>query len=253
MLGLAWVVLVKQDTVRIGQSSSTTTFLSAGVPQGSVLGPFLFSLYTSPLALFLSHFGLSHQQYADDTQLYISLSLDKMRQPIEQLEHCLTSLHNWLGLNGLCPNPDKSDVVLFGTHERLSSFPTITSVNVAGTPVSLSDHTMSLGITIDAHLTFNQHVSTICQNTCYYLRGFSSHSPCSDWWYGQIYCYISDSISSGLLNAALYGISVASQALAKHGISHNTPGLASIIQCSSAKAALVSRWQTHWVLVLLTN
>ena len=60
--------------VVVGQSKSTDTSLSTGVPQGSVLGPILFSVFTSPVGHIISSSGIHHQQYADDTQLFISLT-----------------------------------------------------------------------------------------------------------------------------------------------------------------------------------
>ena len=53
---------------------SSPTSCATGVPQGSVLGPILFSYYTSPISNIASDFGTDLQQYADDTQIYIALS-----------------------------------------------------------------------------------------------------------------------------------------------------------------------------------
>ena len=55
------------------QVTSCFFFLQTGVPPGSVLGPLLFTAYTSPVSALVS-FGLSQQQYADDTQIYIALT-----------------------------------------------------------------------------------------------------------------------------------------------------------------------------------
>ena len=73
---LAWLTSYltnRSQTVRMGSVSSNPSNFSSGVPQGSVLGPILFSLYISPIGQIVSNFGLAHQQYADDSQLYISL------------------------------------------------------------------------------------------------------------------------------------------------------------------------------------
>ena len=98
----------RTQSVRIGTHSSAVTSCSMGVPQGSVLGPLLFSIYTSPLSTIDKAHNVSQQQYADDTQLYISLSPFNHSDDITRLQSCLTSLHIWFCENGMALNPAKS-------------------------------------------------------------------------------------------------------------------------------------------------
>ena len=60
--------------VRIQSAKSATTKCILRVPQDSVLGPVLFSLYILPIAHIAAAHGLMQQQYADDTQLYVAIS-----------------------------------------------------------------------------------------------------------------------------------------------------------------------------------
>ena len=67
------------QSVKIKDTFSDKVTLSYGVPQGSVLGPVLFTLYTTPLSAIISSFDINHHLYADDTQIYMSLSVSKLR------------------------------------------------------------------------------------------------------------------------------------------------------------------------------
>jgi len=66
------------------------------------------------------------------------------KQAILALGLNVTDLYCWLSHNGLCLNPTKSDAVLFGTQQRLRAFPHVTSINIAGSVVHLSDRLQSL-------------------------------------------------------------------------------------------------------------
>ena len=170
---LAWLTSYltnRTQTVRIGSVSSEPSMCLSGVPQGSVLGPILFSLYISPIGQIVSDFGISHQQYADDAQLYISLKSTTAGTSISHLETCLSTLHSWLCFNGLSLNPDKSEAILFGTHQRLRTFPATPSIHISDTEVELSDQITSLGVVMDSNLTFNAHITALCKACHFHLR-----------------------------------------------------------------------------------
>jgi hypothetical protein len=149
---------------------SCTTSLCIGVPQGTVLSPLLFSIYTSPLAHIAASHSVSQRQYADDTQLYVELSSQSHSADLSHLETCLSSLNAWFCHNGLSLNPDKSEVVLFGTRQRLRNLQQASSVNIAGTSISAADSTKILGVTLDQHLTMNKHVNEVCRAAYYHIR-----------------------------------------------------------------------------------
>ena len=141
------------------------------MPQGSVLGPILFCLYISPIADIVSQYGVSLQQYADDTQLYIACSVDDAASALSVLESCLTSLHSWFCHNGLALNPAKSEAILLGTRQRLSSFPIPVGIQTANSSVHIYDHITTVGVTLDSNLTLNGHVFVlfVIRNSNLYL------------------------------------------------------------------------------------
>jgi hypothetical protein len=130
-----------------------------------------------PICQIVSGHGISHQQYADDTQLYISLSKSNPSMGISQLETCLSSLHFWFCHNGLCLNPTKSDAILFGTQQRLRHFSSIRTINIAGSVINLSDKITTLGVTLDSTLNFNSHVSSVCKASYYHLQALKHIRP----------------------------------------------------------------------------
>lgn len=91
-------------------AQSEPTLCAAGVPQETVLGSLLFSVFTSPISRIAEHFGIQLQQYTDDTQLHIALSYTDLSSK-RKLEQCLSSMYASFCFNSLARNPDKSEAI----------------------------------------------------------------------------------------------------------------------------------------------
>ena len=106
--------------VKIKNSQSSVFQLFYGVPQGSVLGPLLFTLYTTPLSTVISQYGANHHLYADDTQLFISFTSSEFLKNIAILENTIDKVCSWMSANLLMLNPSKTDFLLIGLPKQLS-------------------------------------------------------------------------------------------------------------------------------------
>ena len=91
----------RTQSVSINNVTSDPTTLEFGVPQGSVLGPILYTLYTTPLGSIIREHGLDFHMYADDTQIYISMDTSEINNQKHILESCLDSIKSWMLSNKL--------------------------------------------------------------------------------------------------------------------------------------------------------
>ena len=94
--------------------------LICGVPQGSVLGPILFNLYTTPLSTLTRVSSISHLFYANDIQLFISFIPKNVPTAICDLESTISLISSWMSSNYLTLNPSKTESLLIGLPQQTS-------------------------------------------------------------------------------------------------------------------------------------
>ena len=126
----------RTQTFKTGSATSKPTGLTCGVPQGSVLGPILFTIYTAvELGEIIRKYGLDYYMYADDTQLYIyMLQHTRYNMCIAKLEKCMDEIEKWMVVNKLQLNGEKTDFVITGSTSLLKK-PNISTIKVGDSTV----------------------------------------------------------------------------------------------------------------------
>ena len=108
--------------IKLGDCLSSKADLKFGVPQGSVLGPLLFTFYTTPLNSMIFEHAIPHHLYADDSQLYVSFASGDSAAALNGLQSCLASVQSWMSTNKLKLNPDKTEFLFIGNERQRSKY-----------------------------------------------------------------------------------------------------------------------------------
>jgi len=134
-----------------GQLSRSQSLLF-GVPQGSVLVPLLYLLYTAELEQLILHHGLRIDQYADDSQVYISAPVSNVQAAVHIFVVCIHDINIWMRASRLQLNPTKTQVMWLGSDQQLKHVD-ISDISVLSTTVPVVEIARDLGAIIDSRLT----------------------------------------------------------------------------------------------------
>ena len=162
----------RSQKVVINGYTSASVQLDFGVPQGSVLGPILFTLYTTPLGDICRAHDIPFHLYADDTQLYLSFEanhIDSREQCITRLEDCVGEIQLWMRANMLKLNAEKTEFMLIGTWQQLAKCELV-QLKIGDEEINPVPDVRNLGFYFDKEMKGRAHVAKLCSSSYFMLR-----------------------------------------------------------------------------------
>jgi hypothetical protein len=194
-LALDWVRSYLQNRTQrvcVQTGSSTSQKLTCGVPQGSVLGPVLFSIYTLPVGDILRKHGMDFHFYADDQQLYASFKVSSQEEAdtaMSRIQACIADIRAWMEANRLKFNDGKTELLVTMPAQQPLRI-AVPELSIGDTVITPSKTVRNLGCIFDSTMQMEAQVTALCQSARFHLRNIS-----------HIRRYLSESATTRLVHA----------------------------------------------------
>jgi hypothetical protein len=159
----------RTQSVTINGMESNIWELIFGVPQGSVLGPILFIIYTSPLGKILKKHNISYHLYADDSQLYLSFKMSEQGDAYTKMEECIDDIRSWMSQNFLCLNDSKTEVIYIGSKYSLKKEPQM-PLKIGNELIEPTAVARNVGAMMDECMSMQTQISQLCKSAWLQLR-----------------------------------------------------------------------------------
>ena len=185
---LKWIVSYltnRSFSGNIRKEHSNWQWLNYGVPQGSLLGPILFIMYTKDITKIANKHKLSIHMYTDNTQLYIVFQASvpcNVAITESTIHECLDEIKQWMKENYLKINAGKTKFIVISSPYQVRNCQdnTITLINEDGKELEKLNTVLSLGVNIDLTLSLKNFVNTKCGEAYFKLRNISRLRYCLD-------------------------------------------------------------------------
>jgi hypothetical protein len=162
----------RSQRVVVNSSTSKCVDLQYGVPQGSCVGPVVFTLYIAALNKVVQKYSPELYGYADDHKIalaFYSGDSDNEAATKIELEKCLEDVVTWMSDHKLKMNNTKTEIIIYGTKQQLSK-KGLHQLNVGGVIVNCVDTVRDLGVWMDSSLSFDLHITKKCQIASHQLH-----------------------------------------------------------------------------------
>ena len=156
----------RQQVVKINGTNSDPQDLRTGMPQGSVLGPFCFPLYTSPLFKIAEKHKCGIHMYADDTQLYMPCTAEDSEGAVSKMEDCIADVKKWMSCNFLKLNDSKTEFLVISKRSQKEEVKHVNTIKIGDSSVNVACKAKNIGCIIDSTVTMEDQVNSVTKG-CY--------------------------------------------------------------------------------------
>ena len=150
--------------VKTNGNFSDWSHIENGVPQGSILGPLLFTILVADFGKCLN--SMRFHQYADDLQCYISSKLNNSVQTVNTINVEMQNISQYSLSNGLRLNYDKCKYMVVGTKQKIREFDKlcIPQITIDNNVIEREPNLKNLGVIFDENFTWIKHINkSICK------------------------------------------------------------------------------------------
>ena len=196
----------RKQRVAIGSETSDSAVLKYGVPQGSVLGPKIYTMFSKPVGEICRRHNISYHCYADDTQIYFTIKgANHWDDCSKKLEDCISEIRSWMKRNMLKLNEDKTEFIVFSPKHRPVSHLDL-KLTVGYDTITAVSTVKNLGVIFDCAMSLENQVNAITKSCYYHLRNIGAIRECltKDACKTLINALVTSRLDYG--NALLYGV-----------------------------------------------
>ncbi len=146
--------------------------LKYGLPQGSIVGPQQFTIYTTPIGHILRNYNLSYHIYADDIQIYCQfdpLDQSSILSALSLMSACIDEIKQWMTSNYLKFNEEKTEFFIAIADHLKCHVPPV-NLRVGSKVIPPSDSVRNLGLVFDSSMTMSSQITSLCTSLNFQLR-----------------------------------------------------------------------------------